>query len=109
MPLFGIFSSVLDATIPGLGSNLVSGGTATFTITNSVIHTDDAEIRSPAMRLGNQTDDKIVMFSWDSEAGRRYQLQYKADWNAAGWTDVGNIITTTNGTTIAPQAIGRGA
>jgi hypothetical protein len=51
MPLFGIFSSVLNATIPGLGSNPVSGGTATFTITNSVIHTDDMEIRSPAMRL----------------------------------------------------------
>ena len=51
MPLFGIFSSVLNAVIPGLGSSPVSGGQATFTITNSVIHTDDMEIRSPAMRL----------------------------------------------------------
>ncbi|HYT60987.1 MAG TPA: AsmA-like C-terminal region-containing protein [Haliangiales bacterium] len=51
MPLFGIFSPVLNAVIPGLGSSRVSGGTATFAITNSVIHTDDMEIRSPAMRL----------------------------------------------------------
>src|SRR5205814_7435939 len=51
MPLFGIFSSVLNAVIPGLGNSPVSGGAATFTITNSVIHTDDMEIRSPAMRL----------------------------------------------------------
>ncbi|PYK98227.1 MAG: hypothetical protein DME19_13285 [Verrucomicrobia bacterium] len=51
LPLFGIFSPVLNAVIPGLGSSRVSGGTATFTITNSVIHTDDMEIRSSAMRL----------------------------------------------------------
>src|SRR5207245_4037501 len=51
MPLFGIFSSALNAVIPGLGSSRVSGGTATFTLTNSVIHTDDMEIRSSAMRL----------------------------------------------------------
>ena len=51
MPLFGIFSSVLNAVIPGLGNSPVSGVRATFTITNSVIHTDDMEIRSPAMRL----------------------------------------------------------
>jgi hypothetical protein len=51
MPLFGIFSSALNAVIPGLGSSRVSGATATFTLTNSVIHTDDMEIRSSAMRL----------------------------------------------------------
>jgi AsmA-like C-terminal region len=51
MPLFGIFSSALNAVIPGLGSSRVSGGTATFTLINSVIHTDDMEIRSPTMRL----------------------------------------------------------
>ena len=39
---------------PGLGSSRVSGATATFTLTNSVIHTDDMEIRSPAMRLAYQ-------------------------------------------------------
>jgi len=51
MPLFGIFSSALNTVMPGLGNSRVSGGTATFTLTNSVIHTEDMEIRSPAMRL----------------------------------------------------------
>src|ERR1044071_4861568 len=51
IPLFGIFSSVLNAVVPGLGSSRVSGATAAFTMTNSVIHTDDMEIHSPAMRL----------------------------------------------------------
>ena len=51
MPLFGIFSSALNAVMPGLGNSRVSGGSATFTLINSVIHTDDMEIRSPAMRL----------------------------------------------------------
>src|SRR5205814_6410805 len=41
MPLFGIFSPVLNAVIPGLGSSRVSGGAATFIITNSVLQTDD--------------------------------------------------------------------
>jgi hypothetical protein len=51
IPLFGIFSPVLDAMMPGVGNSRVSGGGANFSITNSVINTDDMEIRSPAMRL----------------------------------------------------------
>jgi hypothetical protein len=51
IPLFGIFSPVFNAILPGLGQSRVSGGTATYFITNSVIHTRDLEIRSPAMRL----------------------------------------------------------
>jgi len=53
IPLFGIFSPILDAVIPipGVGNSRVSGGTATFAIRNSVIRTDDMDIRSPAMRL----------------------------------------------------------
>ena len=51
IPLFGIFSPALDAILPGVGKSRVSGLTATFTITNSVIHTGDLDLRSPAMRL----------------------------------------------------------
>ena len=51
IPLFGIFSTALNAVVPGIGNSRVSGCTATFTIANSVIHTDDMNIRSPAMRL----------------------------------------------------------
>lgn len=51
IPLFGIFSPVLNAIVPGLGQSRASAGVASFFITNSVIHTRDLEIRSPAMRL----------------------------------------------------------
>jgi len=51
IPLFGIFSPELDKLRPGLGSSRFSAGTCTYTITNSVIRSDDLEIRSPAARL----------------------------------------------------------
>jgi len=54
IPLFGVFSPVLDALVPGLGQSRVSAGAASYYITNSVIHTRDLEIRSPAMRLAYQ-------------------------------------------------------
>ncbi len=51
VPIFGIFSPVLNAVSPGLGSMRASAGTANFTITNSVIRTSDLEIRAPVFRL----------------------------------------------------------
>ncbi len=51
IPLFGIFSPVLNAIVPGLGQSRVSAAAAGFFITNSVIHTRDLAIHSPAMRL----------------------------------------------------------
>jgi hypothetical protein len=51
IPLFGIFSPVLDSISPGLGSSRANSGVCTFFITNGVIRSDDLEIRSPAMRL----------------------------------------------------------
>ncbi len=50
-PIFGIFSKVLDGIYPGLGESRASDGTATFVIANSVIHTEDLEIRSPVFRM----------------------------------------------------------
>lgn len=51
IPLFGMFTPVLNSISPGLGNSRASEGTATFRITNSVIYSRDLEIRSPAMRL----------------------------------------------------------
>lgn len=51
IPLFGVLSPALDAIIPGLGSSRASEGSATFTITNGVIRSEDLEVRAPAMRL----------------------------------------------------------
>jgi hypothetical protein len=50
-PLFGLFTPVLNSISPGLGNSRATDGTATFTMTNSVIRTQDLEIRAPAVRL----------------------------------------------------------
>jgi hypothetical protein len=62
-PLYGLFSPVLNAVAPGLGNSRAKEGSATYIITNSVIRTDDLEIRSPPVRLhydGTVDFDKVV-------------------------------------------------
>jgi hypothetical protein len=51
IPLFGALSPALDSLMPGLGSSRASAGTAAFLITNGIIHSDNLEIRSPAVRM----------------------------------------------------------
>jgi AsmA-like C-terminal region len=54
IPIFGIFSPVLDGIAPGLGSSRASEASATFDIINGVVQSDDLEIRTSgasAMRL----------------------------------------------------------
>jgi hypothetical protein len=51
IPLFGLLSPVLDSVVPGLGRSRISGATATFKVTDSVVHTDDMELRAPLFRL----------------------------------------------------------
>ncbi len=54
IPIFGVLSPALDGIIPGLGSSRASEGSAAFTITNSVVYSDNLELRSPVMRLQYQ-------------------------------------------------------
>jgi len=51
IPIFGIFSSVLNNMYPGLGSSRANAGTCTFVITNGVICSDNVDIVSTGMRL----------------------------------------------------------
>jgi hypothetical protein len=51
IPIFGIFSDVLNGMVPGLGSSRASAGACTFGITNGVIRSNDLDIRSTAVRL----------------------------------------------------------
>ncbi|HXS67904.1 MAG TPA: AsmA-like C-terminal region-containing protein, partial [Candidatus Polarisedimenticolia bacterium] len=51
IPIFGIFSPVLDTVVPGLGSSRARQGSATFTITNGVVNTDDLKIETLMARL----------------------------------------------------------
>lgn len=51
IPVFGVFTPVLNTFWPNLGSGRASDGAATFTITNGVVRSDDLELRSPMMRM----------------------------------------------------------
>jgi len=51
IPIFGVLSKPLDAIVPGVGKSRVADATATFVISNSVIHSEDLEMRAPALRL----------------------------------------------------------
>jgi len=51
LPLFSVFSPLLDGIVPGLGSTRFSDGSATFSITNSVINYGDLELRAPMLRM----------------------------------------------------------
>jgi len=51
IPVFGVFSPILNGIAPGLGNSRASAGTGSFIITNSVIHSDDLEFRTSGARL----------------------------------------------------------
>lgn len=51
IPLFGIFSPMLNGIAPGLGNSRATAGTCSFVITNGVLFSNDLEIRSATMRL----------------------------------------------------------
>ncbi len=51
IPIFGVLSKPLDAIVPGIGHSRVAKATANFGIANSVIRSDDLEMRAPTMRL----------------------------------------------------------
>ena len=70
IPVFGRFSPYLDKVSRGLGESRASSGTGTFVITNSVIHSDTLEIRSPTFRLfyrGNVDFDGKVNSTMEAE------------------------------------------
>jgi hypothetical protein len=51
IPMFGMFSTVLNSIVPGVGNSRAEEANATFIITNSIISTKDLAIRASAMRL----------------------------------------------------------
>ncbi len=51
VPVFGIFSPILNAIVPGSGNSRAREGTANFTVAGGVISSDDLEIRAPTVRL----------------------------------------------------------
>ena len=51
IPIFGVFSPALDTIMPGLGSSRARQGSASFTITNGVIDSEDLKIETLMARL----------------------------------------------------------
>lgn len=51
IPVFGLFSDLLNEISPGLGNSRASKGKGAFTMTNSVILTEDLEIASPTLQM----------------------------------------------------------
>ena len=51
IPIFGFLSPVLDKFQKGWGHSRVDQGSATFTITNSIIHSDNLVFRSPTVEI----------------------------------------------------------
>ncbi len=51
IPIFGFLSPVLDSIQKGWGQSRVDRGSATFTITNSVIRSDNLLFRAPAVQI----------------------------------------------------------
>lgn len=51
LPLLGFFSGTMNTIVPGLGKSPIEKGVGTFVMTNSVMHTEDLKLSSPAMRL----------------------------------------------------------
>ena len=51
IPMFGLFSPVLNALVPGLGNSRANEATATFVLTNGVFVTKDLQIRATMMRM----------------------------------------------------------
>lgn len=51
IPVFGVLSKPLNALVPGLGNSRITEAKAWFTITNSLIHSGDLEMRTPTTRL----------------------------------------------------------
>jgi hypothetical protein len=51
IPVFGVFSELLNAIIPGAGTSRAREAEATFFVTNGTLCTDDLEIRAFGYRL----------------------------------------------------------
>lgn len=82
IPLFGVFSPILNAVLPGagLGNSRARDAGMTFTISNSVIHTKDLEIRATAMRMNYQGT-----VDFDQKVEGRMEAELLRDFPALGF------------------------
>lgn len=82
IPIFGLFSDLLNEVSPGLGNSQASRGGGTFTMTDSVILTDDLEIASPTFQM---------LYKGTIDFNRNLDAVVDMD-ILKGWGDVGKAI-----------------
>jgi hypothetical protein len=75
IPMFGMFSTVLNSIVPGVGNSRAEEGNATFIITNSIISTKDLDIRASAMRLYY-----LGTVDFDANVNARMEASLFRDW-----------------------------
>jgi hypothetical protein len=56
VPIFGVFSPILDSIIPGLGKSRANSATCTFLINKGSVHSSNLESRAPTLRLQYRGD-----------------------------------------------------
>lgn len=74
LPLFGLFTPLLDAIVPGLGQSRFTQGSADFALTNGLIVTRNFEMRSPTMRMQYQGS-----VSWQGEVDATLEAELFRD------------------------------
>ena len=80
IPMFGVFSPVLNSIVPGLGNSRAKQATATFAITNSVIVSHDLDIRATAMRMNFKG-----AIDFDGKIDGRIEAELLRDLPGVGW------------------------
>ncbi len=85
IPVFGLFSGFLNEISPGLGNSQATRGGGTFTITNSVVRTEDLEIASPTFQM---------LCKGTIDFQRKLDAQVDVD-IFKGWGDIGKAINFT--------------
>lgn len=82
IPLFGVFSPILNAVLPGagLGNSRARDAGMNYTISNSVIHTKDLEIRATAMRMNYKGT-----VDFDQKVEGRMEAELLRDFPALGF------------------------
>ena len=80
IPMFGLFSPVLNAFVPGLGNSRANQATASFILTNGVFSSKDMEIRATMMRMECQVTGAL-----DRRVDARVEAELLRDVPAVGF------------------------
>jgi hypothetical protein len=80
MPLFGVFSSIMDGLSPGMGKTKATKAAATFTIADKQAKTDDLQVAA-----GVFTMDSRGLVGFDGKLDFRIQAIFLKSWPGIGW------------------------